>query len=165
MAEIERRSRRYWGIPRVTSKGGMAIIFDDPDDHQDSHEWLRKHAGERVFMQFGSENNDFSLRHLRFWFGVIVARTVESGVWPGYDRDDVHLALKLQYFNIAEPGCPPRIPSFSRSGEAGAALIKQMLPEVIRGLAQIGVVIPERGEYYWPPDKAVIEYDLKKDMV
>jgi hypothetical protein len=153
---IQKNSRVFWGS--VTDAG--KFVLSDPIEKEAMREWLKKHASARVGLRFIEENEDFSLPWLRFWRGVICREFMK--IWEGYTNDDAHLALKFRFFNVAEPGMPPRVPSFSRSGEAGETLIRKMLPEVIEYAASLGLVISEKGEFEDYYTSKVYEYDLNE---
>jgi hypothetical protein len=152
---IIKKPRPFWGVGKPDG-----TIEYEPGDGEDREKWIKRHAGLVIGEQLFEENSDFSLPWLRYWRGVVCRAFME--IWEGYTNEETHRALKVMFFNLAEPGMPPKIPSFSRSGEAGETLIKARMPDVERYAAEQGMFLGKKGEFEDFYTATIIGYDLNK---
>lgn len=183
MAQKSKLSNKFWGTPRADGEGKASIVFDKKDAPQDIQKWLQNHLydekghPQRLYVQFGIENDDFDLAWLNYWKGVvcrIVADKLAGGdydyteeimrvfllpegteenvryikeIYAFADKNYVSDMLKV-FFPDKDPKTGlPIKKSFSRAGSLGGAIIKERMPYIERWLAEQGIRIPKKGEY------------------
>ena len=158
-----KRTKKVWG--KAKRKGDkIKFNFLDHRDKAIIKDFLADHEGHVVYMQLGTEQDDFALPWLRFWWGVVVKMIAEHF---HCDYEIIHEGLKEKFFPHEYDhitGLPKR-KSMARDGNIGAKKIKMVLPVIQKWAIQHGVIIPDKGSFYCSSTKKMIHFNLKNNRI
>jgi hypothetical protein len=112
----------------VTTTGKLRL-----DDRPGLDAWLNTLAGQRVELTIRPARTERSLQANKYYWGVIVPLL---GEYCGYDKDDMHAALKLKFLTGPD-GKPKSTSNLSK------AQFAEFVTQCQQFGAELGVVIPD----------------------
>lgn len=96
--------------------------------------------GAKVTISVVKHRNTRSLSQNSFYWGVVIPLLADH---CGYDREELHDALKFRFLRVHED---TDLPTVRSTASLNTKEFGEYLDDVIRLAAEMGVVIPEAGE-------------------
>jgi hypothetical protein len=124
-------------------KNHFAKVVNGKVEFSDVDGWkadVKRHEGKAVFVTVERIFRQRSIPQNSYYFGIVIPCLME---WSGYDKDEMHEALKEKFLRIEKV---EGLPSTRSTADLTTIEFMDYIDEIVRWAATQGVDIPEPNE-------------------